>query len=130
MRKPPESVHDRLNRELRRDIFGGWKVKITVAAILAIVLLIALPEPRDVTHLAGTVTGVTTLQSESGPILRVGVETPQGRIDAGTRARFVAPENGEKVCLQRTDFRWTGRVTFNLAPLSACDGPNSTSSVD
>ncbi len=121
MTKPPESVHDRLNRELYRHYFGGWKVWLAVLALLLCFGWLLYPQPLTVTYQTGVVTGVTTLQGEGGPIIRIGVQTGDIRVEAGTGAKFVAPANGETTCLRRTIGDWTGMEAFSLAPIRRCD---------
>lgn len=130
MTKPPESVHDRLNRELMRYYFGGWKLWLTVLLVLAALVFLYFPQPMTVTYQSGVVTGATTLLSEDGPRIRLGVQTNGIRVEAGTRARLSTPANGETVCLRRTVRAWTGAETFNLAPIQLCNGSNPTPAVD
>ncbi len=123
MTKPPENVHDRLNKELYRYYFGGWKLWLAVLAVLLFLGWSLFPQPLTVTYQTGVVTGVTTLQGEGGPIIRIGVQTGDIRVEAGTRAQFVAPANGETICLRRTIGDWTGMEAFGLAPMRHCDAP-------
>ncbi len=127
MAKPPESVHDRLNRELYRYYMGDWKLWSCLIAVLLVLGWAMFPQPQAVNHMRGTVTGATTLQGETGPRIRIGVQIGNLRVEAGTAARFVAPANGETVCLRHTKRLWTGLETFTLSTMRHCaDLPANT----
>ncbi len=123
MTKPPESAHDRLNRELYRYYFGGWKLWLAVLALLLFLGWLLFPQPLTVTYQTGVVTGVTTLQGEGGPIIRIGVQAGDLQVEAGTGAKLLAPAKGETICLRRTIGDWTGMEAFSLAPMRRCDAP-------
>lgn len=89
-----------------------------------------VPQPRDVTHLTGQVTGVFALQGEAGPIMRVGVALVERRVEAGMRARVLGPATGDTVCLRHEVGRWTGMETFNITDMRFCNQPIATSAVD
>lgn len=130
MIKPPESLHDRLNRELWRYRLGGWKAWAVMLPLLALMVLFYIPEPREVAHLTGTVTGVTTLASEYGPKLRIGVDLDGTQIVARTPAKFIAPVDGDTICLRHTDGQWTGIQTYWQTDMRLCDGSVGTAPAD
>lgn len=133
MTKPPESTHDRLNRELAamrvRDMvrWGGWAVLIGTVATFGFFALNTITNVRYVIGIAGD---STPLMTETGTriMTRVTVEG-QTRI-INLPSQLVHPAKGEAICLRAGEHRLSGHTSYVSVARRLCEGQSATQQVD
>ncbi len=133
MSKPPESTHERLNRELARmrirDVgtWGGWVVLVVIVLLGGFFVLNLPDETRYVTGIAGNTMPMT---SEDGSNIRTQIEV-EGRTRVITLpSQLVHPAKGEIICLRAGEHRFTGHTSYVIVSRTLCEGPSATESVD
>lgn len=133
MTRPPESTHERLNRELARmnmrDIgfWGGWALLIGVVGLFAFLSLNHVTNVRYVTAIAGE---TTLFLTEDGASIKTSV-TVEGHTRIITLpSQLVHPAKGETICLRAGEHRFTGHTSYVIVSRTLCDAPSATQEVE
>lgn len=123
MMQPPESPHDRLNRELARmqvrsvGFWGGWAVLIVTVGAYA---FLSLNAPKDGTYVTGVAGQTQPLLTESSAVQVLRVTVDGAPVDIRLRSNLVHPTPGETVCLLRTTRALTSGTHYAIAPRDRC----------
>ena len=126
---PPDSTHDRLNRELARmrlrdlGFWGGWALLVGVLALYALMASNQITNVRYVIGIAGDTIPLAT-DDGSRIVTRVTVEGLAR--DIRLPSQLVHPVKGEKVCLRAGEHRFTGHTSYVSVARRRCDGSSAT----
>jgi hypothetical protein len=132
MQKPstPEEINARLNREIWRTRFGGWKPAVTTLVLLGFILAFVAKIPTGTQFVLGEVTGYHAVATESGTrqhVIVLWTDTPRM---AGVRSHIALPVKGDTVCLRQSTYWPFGNQAMSVTDMRFCDGTNATSAVD
>ena len=121
---------NRLDREMRRASFGGWRAALGVLLLFVGFTAAFVRIPTHTDFARGEVTGVMARLSEAGAHQELWVTVDGHTRTAAPQAQLAYPPKGEMICLRQTDYWPFGRRSYAEADMRFCDDAIPTQGVE
>jgi len=131
MDRPPDSTHERLNRELARlryrdvSLWGGWAL---LFGLFGLFVFLYVNYPTETRYVRGIAGASHSLPSETGITVTTRVTVEDRGVDMLLSSQLVHPAPGQELCLRAGKHRFTGHTSFVIVADQFCDGSDTTQS--